>query len=172
MLGNYLVTTIAGLGGVLIGSGFTIYNEREGRKWDQTLNLRSEKRKIYSDFLVCVARWQNELMWRWEKKHNKHMSFLDDSTVQIHELESLESREGLGTNRSVEEAQQATMSPLFQIRMLGSPEVIVAADLIIANMYERKKEFSTHQPDFVLLRRKWYDNRDGFIECVRKELEA
>ena len=64
------------------------------------------------------------------------------------------------------------MGPLFELRMIGTPDVRAAAEKIMLDVYEYQKAFEEPSPDIDFLDAQWQIGRDNFIEQARRELEA
>jgi hypothetical protein len=149
-----IVTAFATIGGVLVGSATTYRLEKKRRLHDAKMSFRNERKSVYANFLTAVVVWQNEIGWLWKKRFEANA---DEQEVSH------------GT-RKIQESHQATMAPLFELRMVGSENVVEAAEAIISFVYRYAEAHSKSKVDSQNLEREWVTHRNLFISQVRSEI--
>lgn len=151
---DVLITALSTISGVLVGTFAGFVSEKRKRSHDFSVSLRNEKKAVYARFLSTVVQWQNAISWRWGLRYTNEVP---DPDLR-------------GASRRVEEAHQAAMTPLFELRMIGSLEVIAAAEEIMQFTYSYEKEYEEESVDREAVRREWIVHRDNLILQARKEI--
>ena len=149
-----VVTAFATIGGVLVGSATTYRLEKKRRLHDARMSFRSERKAVYANFLTSVVVWQNEISWLWKRRF---------------EIKANEKDIAFGS-RKIEDSHQATMAPLFELRMVGNEKVVEAAEAVISFVYRYEKAHSEQTVDLQSLEREWVIHRNLFISQVRSEI--
>jgi hypothetical protein len=151
---DVLITALATISGVFAGTFAGLVSEKRKRFHDLSVSLRNEKKDVYARFLSTVVQWQNAISWRWE------LRFVQPGTEADLQLAS----------RRVEEAHQSAMPPLFELRMVGSAEVIAAAEAIMQFVYLYEKEYEQQSVDEEDMEKMWITRRDTLINRARNEI--
>ncbi len=153
---DVLITALATICGVLAGSITTYQVEKQRRKYEVSLSFRNERKAVYAIFMACIVRWENEIAWRWEAKY---VDSATDAVIQ-------------SSSRRIEELHQATMAPLFELRMVGSTDVVIAAEEVIQYVYFYEAEHEKSSFDRDDLNSQWLLKRDSFIAKAREEVNG
>ena len=153
---DLIVTAAATIGGVLVGSFTSFLIERNRRRSETRFAFRNERKAVYANFMACVVRWQNEVAWRWDARF----------------VEGAEPEVVMASDGRIEELHQATMAPLFELRMVGSSAVVVAAENVIQFVYRYQEAHESPERDKQSLNSEWVLHRDAFIRVARDEVLA
>ena len=153
---DLLITAGSATIGVAIGAASAITIEQLRRRHESESRRREERKMVYAAFMTAIVQWQNAIAWRAKRRFGPA-----DSTYST-----------ASDDQKVEHAHQSAMGPLFELRMIGTPDVRAAAEEIMLDVYEYQKAFEEPSPDIDFLDAQWQIGRDNFIEQARRELEA
>lgn len=140
---------------VLLGYVAQLVQERGRRRHDALVSALHEQKTTYAAFLTAIVRWQHAIV----DEHQTHFSSSSD------ESRNLEARQNLSL------ARQEAMTPLFALRMVGSPTVLTWAEAIVNFNYDYQDAHTRPDPGLPKPVPEWLRLRDGFIAEVRNETD-
>lgn len=137
-----------------MGSGTTIFLERDRRRREQRAAVRNERKSVYAAFMAAVVRWQHEIVGR------HRLRFSSGPTAVSHPQ----------ADESLQRIRQDAMAPIFELRMVGATEAIESAERIISFTYEYERRHEGPDPGYEVPSSEWISLRDDFIDAVRTEI--
>jgi hypothetical protein len=153
---SFIIPTLSGFLGVVVGSGTTIYLERERRRREEHHASRNERKLVYAAFMAGVVRWQHEIVSRHALRFGSGPDPANHPKA----------------DDALERFRQDLMPPLFELRMVGTPEVLSCAEDVMSYTYEYQERHEGLDPGYEEPCPRWIALRDAFIEAVRIEILA
>jgi hypothetical protein len=155
-----VVAVVGAILGVLLGSISTYLIDKDRSRKKRSWALTDGHVNLCADFLVHVVQWQNQLIWSNEKVMHRAG---ERDFVPYMEQESAR----------VETLHQATMIPLFKLRLVGAREVVAIAEETMLVVYQLQSAFERGELDAATndqIAQEWELMRDRFIAAARNGL--
>ena len=155
---SILVATAGTIAGVIIGSLLTYVMDRDRRRAERAWALADAHAAIYARFLTHVVQWQNQIYWS-----RKELSAPGAATTAAKQA----------AEERIAVLHQASMIPLFELRLIGSIEVVRLGERVLAVVHDLQKRFTEgrlDEPGVAETSAAWVKARDEFIDAVRKEV--
>jgi hypothetical protein len=150
-----VLTLIAALCGTALGSVLAFVLEAQRSKRNREHRLELDRRTAYAAFLAAASIWANTVFAFYQSRR-RDAPDRDDLW-----------REVLRTHDKV-------LVPFFQLRLLGSPEVVAAAANLRRHIVEYERRAQLDAPEDPSFERDWNDewpqHRDTVTKAARHEL--
>jgi hypothetical protein len=145
-----LVSVLINASAVIVG----VRMEINRRRLESNRTRLEDRRMVYAGFMSKIVKWQHLVVIEHDLRNPT-----DQLSKQLH-------AEALSNLRL---ARQEAMEPLFELRMLGNPEVVRIGEKVVNFNYDYEREYGSYPKDMVQ-HPEWVKVRDEFITAVRKEL--
>ncbi len=148
-----LVSVMINASAVIVGVAL----EKNRRHLDANRARIADRRTIYSSFMAKIVRWQHLVVIEYESRNERDRP---SGRTQAEVFDSLRI------------ARQDAMEPLFELRMLGSPELARLAEEVVNFNYRYEDEYRTSTVPLPSPHPDWIRVRDDFISAARREFGA
>lgn len=153
MMGEQAAATFTAVSVVLIGAVVQYLLEIHRRRSERRATFLGEQKAVYARFMSAIVTW--------------HAAIRHEHAVRTDVAEHIDRGSAAAV---LEEARQAAMSPVFELRLIGSDPVRARGEDVLAFTYDYQ---DMHAPGGSVPKHpvpRWLDVRDAFIAEVRRDL--